>query len=183
MVRSRLLSPSLFGLVLLFGACGTSAPRSAYLDGTYQPVSEATEPGAARFAAAICKGFDLTPAAEKGDIASLTRWLDAQHIAHRVEKAREDLYFVDVRLDTNVRLRVDVARDRLAAGRELHQALREHGPGSWGLQRGNLAVLAPISRLPDAIGFAERTRLACWGSFLTSGRDDVFAVGGAYQEL
>jgi hypothetical protein len=81
------------------------------------------------------------------------------------------------------RLRVAVLPNAQLAGRELHEALLEHGPGSWGVHRSNLAVLAPIGSPDQVVAFATKTQLACWGVITTSGRDDTFVITGGYTEL
>jgi hypothetical protein len=59
----------------------------------------------------------------------------------------------------------------------------QHGAGSWGVRRSNLAVLGPIGTMQDDLAFAGKTKLACWGVFSMAGRDDTFAVPGGYREL
>jgi hypothetical protein len=44
-------------------------------------------------------------------------------------------------------------------------------------------VLGPIGSLQDDLTFAAKTKLTCWGMFMTAGRDDTYAVPGAYREL
>ena len=81
-----------------------------------------------------------------------------------------------------MRLRVAILPDAPAAGRDLHEAILQHGTGSWGVHRGNLAVLAPIGDPDEIVSFAAKTKLACWGVLTLAGRDDSFVTPGGYFE-
>jgi len=69
------------------------------------------------------------------------------------------------------------------AGSELHEALLQHGEGAWGVHRSNLAALIPTGPYTEALAFAAKTKLACWGVFTAAGTDDTFVVPGGYFEL
>jgi hypothetical protein len=55
--------------------------------------------------------------------------------------------------------------------------------GWWGVRRGNLAVLAPKTSLSEALRFAIKYRLVCWGTFTYAGVDDVYVMAGGYSEF
>jgi hypothetical protein len=84
---------------------------------------------------------------------------------------------------TLVRLRLAVLDSTPAAAADLHQSLLEHGPGWWGVRRSNLAVLAPKAGLREAVSFALKHKLHCWGMFTMAGNDDAYVVPGPYTEL
>ena len=69
------------------------------------------------------------------------------------------------------------------AGRELADALVEHGEGSWGVHRSNLAVLGPVGDTTHDLAFAAEIGLPCWGIFTIRGKEDTFVIPGAYREL
>jgi hypothetical protein len=64
----------------------------------------------------------------------------------------------------------------------LHEGILQHGQGSWGLHRANLAVLGPIGSAEDDLRFAAKLNLPCWGVFTIAGLDDTFVIPGAYLE-
>jgi hypothetical protein len=131
-----------------------------------------------------CEGYDLTPEHKPLDQSRLRAHLDSVGIEYTVQLERDDLHIFRVRVDNQeASLRVATLKSATEAGRHLHEALLEHGKGYWGVHRGNVAVLAPAGSPPDAIGFAQRTGLLCWGVFTQAGRDDNFAIPGAYFEL
>ncbi|MGC4088526.1 MAG: hypothetical protein QM756_11650 [Polyangiaceae bacterium] len=82
-----------------------------------------------------------------------------------------------------MRMRVAILRNADEAGAELNQGILQHGIGSWGVHRSNLAVLGPIGALTDDMTFAAKAKLACWGVFTIADRDDTFVVPGGYFEL
>jgi hypothetical protein len=103
-----------------------------------------------------------------------------------VSRARLDLAYADVEgtiAGRSLRFRIAILPNAGAAGRELHEALLQHGEGWWGVHRSNLAVLAPPGTLADTVIFAARTRLACWGVVTVAGRDDTYVIPGGYTEL
>jgi len=159
-------------------------PRS-YASTKSGSVSDAA-PDGARFNAQLCSGEDLHPDGRTLDETNLIAFLAKQNLDVRVERPRSDLVYLNVTgagTEGPVRLRVAILKSSAEAGRELHEAILQHGPGSWGVHRANLAVLGPIGSLPDDLSFAGKTHLCCWGMFMTAGRDDTYAVPGGYREL
>jgi hypothetical protein len=139
-----------------------------------------------RFKPEICNGEDLRPDGKLLDEGHLIQFLSKQQYDVRVERPRSDLIYLNVTgagTENPVRLRVAILKSSDEAGRELHEAILQHGPGSWGVRRSNLAVLGPIGSLQDDLTFAAKTKLSCWGMFMTAGRDDTYSVPGAYREL
>jgi len=144
------------------------------------------EPGGIRFKHDVCKDFDLHIDYRTLDENDLAEFLRKQGFTLKAERARNDLVYFDVSgqgLSQPARLRVAILHNSMDAGRELHEAVLQHGEGSWGVHRSNLAVLAPIAETGDAIAFAAHSKLACWGVMVMAGRDDSFVVPGAYTEL
>jgi len=146
----------------------------------------ANNPSAMRFKPSVCNEVDLHPEYKTLDENALLAFLKTQNLETKVTRARGDLVYIDV---TNagtaepVRLRVAILKNAPDAGKELHEAVLQHGAGSWGVHRANLAVLGPIGSIDDMITFAVKTKLACWGVMTMAGRDDTFVVPGAYMEL
>jgi hypothetical protein len=101
------------------------------------------------------------------------------------KKARGNLHWYDFPNDSGgfVRLRLAVLSDSIGAAKDLQGSLHEHGPGWWGLRRSNLAILAPKASLSEAVGFAVKHKLVCWGMFTIAGVDDAYVVPGPYMEL
>jgi hypothetical protein len=134
----------------------------------------------------VCNGIDLAPEHGMVDVSALVAFLNAQGAKATAERARRDLAYVDVAgagTREPVRLRVAMLGSAEDAGPELHDALRQHGKGSWGARRGNVAVLGPLMDGPDdALAFAVRTKIACWGVLTIELADDAYAVGGGYSE-
>jgi hypothetical protein len=141
---------------------------------------------AIRFRPGLCDSDELKPDYARLDETSLLRFLERQHVDARVERPRADLLYVNVGgagTEKPIRLRVAILATADEAGRELHQGILQHGPGSWGVRRSNLAVLGPIGSPTDDITFAGVTKLACWGVFTIAGTDDTFVLPGGYTEL
>jgi hypothetical protein len=195
--RSRLLWPCLLVPALGAGAatagCEESPPASAYLTtpgGGGQYVRDSEAIGHARIRPEVCDNVaENKPEQNRLDEKALIGFLQRQGYEVRPSRARPDLVYLDV---TNagggggsqpVRLRVAVLDDASAAGKDLHNAILQHGPGSWGVHRGNLAVLAPIGSMDQILEFAGRTKLACWGVLTVAARDDNFVVPGGYMEF
>ena len=135
-----------------------------------------------------CKGSDTHPVTQPLNQEDLSRFLDAQGVKISARQARGNLYWFDFpngKAGANdfVRLRLAVFDDSLNAARDLHASLLEHGPGWWGVRRSNLAVLAPKASLREALGFAFKYKLVCWGVFTTAGNDDTYVVPGPYAEF
>jgi hypothetical protein len=180
-------------LVLALVACGPSSPAARVRSTNLRDSFEGTAGGEPTFApnrfrlkASACAGRDVAPVLDQVlDERSLLDHLAAANVKVKVQKARADLIYVDI-LDAGtvapVRLRVAVLKSRHAAGRELHEAIQQHGRGSFGFHRGNLAVLAPVAPLEDALAFSVRTQLACWGVLTVAAADDDFVVAGGYSE-
>jgi hypothetical protein len=156
------------------------ASADAYLEGTGSEV-----PGSMRLKASACQGEALAPDYTPLTEAALVKFLTAHGYESRLVRARSDLVYVDVTNagDHPVRLRVAILNDPPAAGKELHEAILQHGQGSWGVHRSNLAVLAPIGEPGEVVSFAVKTKLACWGVLTMAGLDDTFVIPGGYIEL
>jgi hypothetical protein len=188
---SRLASAALLGLAgAALAACGESPPASAYLttpSGGERYVRDNAALGRVRLRSEVCDGVaENKPEQSRLDEKALVGFLQRQGYEVSTARARADLVYVDV---TNaggrqpVRLRVAVLEDANAAGKDLHNAILEHGDGSWGVHRGNLAVLGPIGSVDQILEFAGRTKLACWGVLTVASLDDDFVVPGGYMEF
>ncbi len=135
-----------------------------------------------------CSGIDTKMVNGPLDQEDVTRFFAARGLALKAKKARNDLWWYefpagDTPADGFVRLRVAILKDRDAAAKDLHDSLLQHGPGWWGLRRGNLAILAPRASLDEALQFAIKYRLVCWGMFTYTGADDAYVVAGGYSEF
>lgn len=144
--------------------------------------------GAFKFADASCEGVDTHAITKRLAASDFTRFLQSQGFEVKQAKARGNLYWYDFPGDEPkegdvVRLRLAVLSSPAEAAHELHDALLKHGPGWWGLRRGNLSVLAPRASDGEAVGFVVRHKLMCWGTFMKSGADDVFVVPGPYMDM
>lgn len=149
-----------------------------------RPIGSALE--ALRFRSGVCSGEDLRPETARLDAEHLVAFLDRQRIDVRVERPRADLVYLNIAgvgTDRPVRLRVAVLESPDAAGAELAKAIRQHGSGSWGVHRANLAVLGPIGSAEDDLIFVAKTKLSCWGVFTVADGDELFVVEGGYREL
>lgn len=133
----------------------------------------------------VCEGETLTPEFNALSESDLVTFVEKHGYKTRIIRARRDLVYVDLFTsgDDFVRLRVALLPTPAAAGRELHEAILEHGPGSWGIHRSNLAVLAPIGSYAQIISFASESKLSCWGVLTVGGLDDTMVVPGGYMEL
>ncbi|MFZ5891294.1 MAG: hypothetical protein ACOY0T_09610 [Myxococcota bacterium] len=139
-----------------------------------------------RFKQGLCDGHDLRPDTSLLTEGHIIKFLEKQGVDVRVERQREDLIYLNVSglgTASPVRMRVAVLKNADEAGLELHQAVLQHGIGSWGVHRSNLAVLGAIGSIDDDLVFAAKSKLACWGVFTVAGRDDTFVVPGGYFEL
>ncbi|WP_437566328.1 hypothetical protein [Sorangium sp. So ce542] len=133
-----------------------------------------------------CQGVDTHPVTQKLAPDDLTRFLSAQGAGSIAPKqARSNLYWFDFPASDKsfVRLRLAVLEDSEHATKDLHDAVLQHGPGWWGVRRSNLAVLAPKASLREAMAFAIKYKLVCWGVFTYAGNDDAYVVPGPYAEL
>lgn len=136
----------------------------------------------------VCEGLDTN--VELNQIAQddLSRHLEAIGAPPVQIKARGNLYWFDFPgTDPEdgdvVRLRLAVLGDAKEAADELHKALLEHGPGWWGIRRSNISILAPKAGTAEAMAFALRYKLPCWGMISFADLDDVYVVPGPYMEL
>ncbi|MBN2194444.1 MAG: hypothetical protein JW751_16625 [Polyangiaceae bacterium] len=190
----------LLALCLAPLACGNKPPATAYL---HEPTqghasslardmdvddledgSKSLKPGAMRLRPDVCAEVPLTPAYERISANALGGFLGDHGFEFKTEAARHDLVYFDVKLPgSTMRLRVATLGSAPEAARDLHEALLEHGRGSWGVHRSNIAVLAPIGSPSQIVEVAVATKLACWGVLTVAGRDDVFVVPGGYAEL
>jgi hypothetical protein len=185
----RRLLPTLLALAAGCGGSQLHATGSVNLNtgsGSAEGnVDGALAPGEMRLKPSACSGEILKPEYTPLDEQALVAFLGAHGYETRIVRARSDLIFVDLMNagDHPVRLRVAILENPPAAGRELHEAILQHGPGSWGVHRSNLAVLAPIGDADEVVSFAVKTKLACWGVLTLAGLDDTFVVPGGYMEL
>jgi len=138
-----------------------------------------------RFRDGLCTAQELVPERTQLNENHIIAFLQKQGVDVRVERQRTDLVYLNVTgvgSKSPVRFRVAVLESREKAGRELHGGILQHGEGSWGVHRGNIAILGPVGTLEDDLRFAARLKLPCWGVFTIAGRDDTFSVPGAYIE-
>jgi hypothetical protein len=175
-----------FALASLCACGGYRLPKSEGIDPGAQ-VDGSLSLGHARLRQSVCEGVDLQPEYATLDERSVIDFLNQHHFPVRIVRERSDLTYVELQLNPDrdewVRLRVALLPSAAQAGFELHHAMLEHGPGSWGIHRGNIAVLAPAGDLDDIVALAAKTKLACWGVLTVAGRDDAFVVPGGYREL
>lgn len=144
--------------------------------------------GRFKFAPSLCKDIDTHTISGGLTPEDLTRFLESQGAKLEPKKARDNLYWYEFpngqdKPDDSVRLRLAVLDSPAAAAKDLHDALLEHGPGWWGLRRANLALLAPKTSLGDAVAFAVKYKLPCWGMFTMTGTEDAYVVPGPYMDL
>jgi hypothetical protein len=136
-----------------------------------------------------CKNFDTHTVTQKLGQDDFTRFLEQQGIkGFKIKKARSNLYWYDLPNGGGgpndfIRLRLAVLDTQPLASADLHQSLLEHGPGWWGVRRSNLAILAPKTSLREAMAFAIKYKLICWGMFTYAGLDDAYVVTGPYGEI
>jgi hypothetical protein len=179
--------------LLLLSACGRP-PMLRVTDGSDWKAyvgdrsggAPKSDPATVRFRAGLCDGENLQPEVALLDEGDLVRFLERQRIDVRIERPRADLVYLNltgVGTETPVRLRVAILTSADEAGSELNEAILQHGKGSWGVHRSNLAVLGPYGSLEDDLTFAAKVKLACWGVFTVAGSDESFAVAGGYREL
>jgi hypothetical protein len=135
-----------------------------------------------------CENVDTHPITARLNQEDFARYLDTQGLKLVPRKARDNLYWFDFPNGQDppknfVRLRLAVLEDTPHASADLHQSLLEHGPGWWGVRRSNLAILAPKASLSDALAFALKYKLVCWGIFTYAGNDDAYVIPGPYAEM
>lgn len=139
-----------------------------------------------RFRPGLCDGEDLRPETNRLTEEHIIAFLQRQGVDIRIERMRADLVYLNltgVGTQSPVRMRVAILKSKEEAGRELHEGILQHGPGSWGVHRNNIAILGPVGTLEDDLRFAGRLKLPCWGVFTVAGTDDTFVVPGGYLEL
>lgn len=181
----------LLGALLLSG-CG--AESTLHMTGTDWRAyvqergggSPGTEVTSLQFKPSICDGENLRQEVAPLTEESFLSFLARQGIDVRLERQRADLVYANLTgggTASPVRMRIAILRSADEAGRELHEAILQHGEGSWGVHRSNLAVLGPVGATQDDLAFAARTKLACWGVMTIAGTDDTFVVPGGYLEL
>src|SRR5579884_88544 len=129
-------------------ACGESPPPNAYMTtpgGGSQYVKDSEALGEVRLRPEACSDVpENKPERTRLGESALAAFLQRQGYEVREARARADLVYFDVTgqgISEPVRLRVAVLEDAHAAGKDLHNAVLQHGSGSWGVHRGNLAVL------------------------------------------
>jgi hypothetical protein len=184
-----------FGLCFLLSVsgCGPSAQLKMTDGSNWQSYAQDRDGGAPsgeldelRFKEGLCGGEPMKPERKKLNEGDVIDFLKRQQLDVRLERPRADLVYAVVNgagTSSPVRLRIAILEDAEAAGLELHEAILEHGQGSWGVHRSNLAVLGPVGDYRDDIVFAAKTKLACWGVFTVAGRDESFVVPGGYMEI
>lgn len=141
--------------------------------------------GTFKFKAELCGDMDTRPMMSRLTQEDFARFLEAQGQGRDAVKARSNLYWVEFpgADGGSVKLRLAVLDSAEDAAEDLHRSLLEHGPGWWGIRRSNLAILAPKASLSEAVAFAVRYKLPCWGVFNYASLDDVTVVPGPYAEL
>jgi hypothetical protein len=177
--------------VLGAALCGLAACRAYPLPSTpgvrASDVAEEVSPtGTLRLKGGICKDFSLEPETGTLSADAVIAFLKQRGLTLRVVNERPDLVYVEVEVESgkSVRLRVAILENSEKAGEDLHQAMIQQGRGSWGVHRGNIAILAPVGHMDDIVTFAAaRTKLACWGVLTVELGDDAIVVPGGYLEL
>jgi hypothetical protein len=186
-MSSRVVRMAALG-ALAWSGCASAPNANVYLETPAETRREVTTGeglgGTLRFSPELCKGEPLGPEFAPLTEQAVVSFLRARGLEVRALRARSDLVYVDVvKGGVVVRLRVAILKSAHEAGRELHDAVLEHGPGSWGVHRSNLAVLGPIGSVEQVVSFVSDTKLACWGVVTAAGRDDAFVIPGGYTEL
>ncbi len=141
--------------------------------------------GAFKFAPNVCQGLDTHAQTALLTPDDFARFLESQGAKVAPLKARPDLFWFDVPTGEDnkvIRMRLAVLSSSALAAKDLHDSLLDHGPGWWGVRRSNLALLMPKADLDEALAFAVKHKLMCWGIFTYSGRDDAYVVAGPYSE-
>jgi hypothetical protein len=173
---------------LASAGCGSRLP-GAYLvpPQDNDPYLQRIEPsGNVRLRPEVCRSVpENVPEEHHLDESAVTTFLERQGFKTTTERARNDLVYVDVKSaeDEPIRLRVAILDSPSAAGEDLHNALLQHGPGAWGVRRSNIAVLSTWGNAHQAVTFAGRTKLACWGVLTIADKSDAFVIPGGYMEF
>lgn len=195
----RKVFAGLLGCTLGLGAMGCSGIDAGieYPDDLPDPDAKVSTPegeadpsftlGELKISPEACKDVDTRTVTQPLTPEDFTRFLEVQGVKIGPKKARGNLYWYDFPNGQEdkgfVRLRLALLTDAGAAAKDLHGSLLEHGPGWWGVRRSNLAVLAPKAGLKEALAFAIKYKLPCWGIFTYAGNDDAYVVSGPYSEL
>jgi len=161
---------------------GANWKRQVYERG--EPWGEAL--GDLVFRPEVCQGIDLTPQYGRLDENDIINFLRQRNLQFNIERPRDDLAYIvvdDVRTRRPARLRVAILENADEAGHELADAIEQHGNGSWGVHRSNLAVLGPVGDTSHDLAFAAETKLVCWGVFTVVGSRDTVVIPGGYREL
>jgi hypothetical protein len=191
------MPPVLRGRIALAAAwlsgCG-GPPLALHVNDDWHRYAEVRTDDSARghlqFKSEVCSSYDLGPDRSTLNEASIVRLLEAERLVVQVQRQpvvppAPELVFVFVTvpgLADPVALRVAILRNADEAGRALHEAIHQRGPGSWGVRRSNVAVLGPNGSTGDDIAFAAKTTLACWGEFTMRASEDAVVVSGGYAE-
>jgi hypothetical protein len=141
--------------------------------------------GGFKFAPNVCQGIDVHAQTALLTSDDFARFLESQGAKVEPLKARPDLYWFDVPTgdgNKKIRMRLAVLASAPLAAKDLHDSVLDHGPGWWGVRRSNLALLMPKADLDEALAFAVKYKLMCWGIFTYAGRDDAYVVPGPYSE-
>jgi len=133
----------------------------------------------------VCADVPLAPEVGQLSFESVVAFLRARGFETKSATARADLQYIDVPVDAkhSVHLRVAVLPSAARAGEDLHEGMTRQGTGSWGVHRGNVAILGPVGHVDDIVAFAAKTRLACWGVLSIQDGDDTITVPGGYLEF
>lgn len=141
--------------------------------------------GAFKFSPNICQGMDVHAQTAPLTADDFSVFLEKQGMKVTPLSARPDLYWYDFPNGQDkgkVRARLAILSSPALAAKDLHDSVLDHGPGWWGVRRSNLALLMPKAGLGEALGFAVKHKLMCWGIFTYAGRDDAYVVPGPYSE-
>lgn len=194
----RFFAGALFALSLGLTACGGLRSGIDYPDGLPDPGPHLLTPenqpdpsigfNAVKIAPSACEKVDTHSMTGKLNQEDFSRFLETQGLKIQARKARDNLYWYDFpnggeAPNNYLRLRLAVLADQPHASADMHQSVLEHGPGWWGVRRSNLAVLAPKTSLSEALAFAIKYKLVCWGVFTYAGLDDAYVVPGPYAEM
>jgi hypothetical protein len=138
-----------------------------------------------RFRREVCAGVPMAPEVGQLSFEKVVAFLRENGFTGKISRERADLQYIDVPVDAkhSVRLRIAVLPSAARAGEDLHEGMTRQGTGSWGVHRGNVAILGPVGHVDDIVDFAAKTKLACWGLLSIQDGDDTIAVPGAYLEF
>jgi hypothetical protein len=184
------LRPALVGFALAVASCGRPSQMPAGPDWEQFVVRRPnTSSTGTSWRPDVCAGFDLHPDYRALNETSLVAFLQSQQVSVRVERQpvepnKPELVFLFISTANGdpIALRVAMLKTPDEAGRDLYDALLQHGDGSWGVRRANVAVLGPPGSRHEDLAFAAKTRLACWGTFVVEDGDDAVVIPGGYAE-